>query len=209
MHNRRQGHSASTKNPDLIRESSPRPSDSKWGQKETRWRGVGASWVGRAAGSPAGPVHGPRTLQAATCTSPPQRSEAFSLRPNHRTGFPQSPPPEPDWPMGERKASMSHLPPRGPATPREKKKLVPRVHGAQRGGAFPVSLRQVVTRPTRELVPHPREQRDRAGSCATFSLLPLSHRLTWRCLSRLENVQDAPLQASLADQPLVASRLKL
>lgn len=137
MHDRRQGHSAFTKNPDLIRESSPRPSDSRWGQKETRWRGVGASWVGRAAGSPAGPVHGPRTLQAATCTSPPQRSETFSLRPNHRTGFSQSPPPEPDWPMGERTASMSRLPPRGPATPRGKTKLSPRGPRSAAGRGLP------------------------------------------------------------------------
>lgn len=74
VHDRRQGHSASTKNPDLIRESSPSPSDSRRDPKETRWRGAGASWVGRAAGSPAGPVHGPRTLQAATCTSSPKPS---------------------------------------------------------------------------------------------------------------------------------------
>lgn len=34
----------------------------------------------------------------------------------------------------------------------------------KRGGASPVSLRQVVTCPTWELAPHPREQRDKGGA---------------------------------------------
>lgn len=98
-----------------------------------------------------------------------------------RTQSPQSPAPGTRLANGRAKGESS-----GPSSPafRKRRSCVPVAREAQRGGVFPLSLRQVATRPTRELVPHPREQRDREGPRAKLSLRPLSHRLTWRCLDQ-------------------------
>lgn len=140
--------------------------------------------MGRAAGSRAGPAHGrtpsrQRHAPARRGAPPPSVYGPIRGRGLHRV--------RPRTPIGQWESERPVFPP--PAPPArlpiaERRSCGPAARGAQRGGAFPVSLRQVVTRPIPELVPHPREQRDRARPCVKFSLRPLSHRLTWRCLGR-------------------------
>lgn len=147
---------------DLIRESFPRLRD----KKKPGWRGAGASWVGRAAGNPAG-----QPTARAPCRqrqAPARGSAPRPLRPNHRTEPSQSPPPEHGWPMGERRTSPPA--PAGCAALREKTKPRPRRWWSAAGRPLP-GFTQTSCHP-----PDPGAQRDRAGPRAKLNLRPLSHR---------------------------------